>query len=589
MIQSNDDLSSYLFEGRKVRDEPLLPSSKPSTVFTPSVVPTKTKLPLHPVDKVAAFFKKNKQLAKNEGAKPATTTNHAPALSADPQTPRGRGRPRIYPINPLSSQALAAQLSKAAADAAAAAAANSSKGRIVNYGERVNKTSYTVYDADDDDEEFLNALKKDKSIPPSQKLSIEEFELMMAVLERALDSAKELLPTTSKFMGLKNLCSSFIQESNSVASIIDERLYGPKKGDGKGSSFVTSEVLAGAGSKSSTSAKSTLKRTESSASVALVGSQSVHSSVNTIDSPEGFTREELAEMVPENRALYVLGVVTASANDTLKPSEPFVPNPVYRNRSLKVYNHWLDKRAGTKCSFIRVYHNFMMEHWKRQDIIPKIPEDANEAIWKSSRQQLLRVRADLDRARLIMDRVRRREKVKRELNIAAIDAFDGYITSSSSTGKVSRDLQVTPLPFSIEHVDPDDPEIAERDPGFRNSFTSLRTVEANFGSDILSASQLSAHGWSPLEDKLLLLGVAAYGVGSWLKIRELFRLSKSSVFMSQRFQRLTRQRQIKQSTNGSRDSSVCKLGIPAVICDSDSGLSANIQRFVNSVCICIPH
>ena len=141
-----------------------------------------------------------------------------------------------------------------------------------------------------------------------------------------------------------------------------------------------------------------------------------------------------------------------------------------------------------------------------------------------------------------------------------------------------------PLPFTIEYLNPAEIDLSERNAHFTNSFVSSRTVEDNFGSDVLNSSHISGSGWTPVEDKLLLLGVAAYGIGSWSKIRELFNTSKTSIYMNQRFQRLTRQRQIKHGANevSNRSTTITKLGVPAVLVGNESGLTPNLQRFVNS-------
>ena len=581
-----------------MKDEHYPPPTKTLTVFTPKVSPGDAKLPTVSEEKITSYFKKQKELEKEFNAKPVLPPQMlSPAF--DPKAPRGRGRPRIYPLSPhSSSQASAAS----AATKAAAIAFAASKRKSVNFGDTANRNSYTAYDADSDDETFLKKLNAEKSATKTYQISLSEFELMFAALERALDSAKETLPATAKLMNLKKLCTSFILESNAVVGLVESKFSNSNSSNDKKKSDVSwkpSEELVRSDN-------------DSYFSGANFSTQEIIK----------FSRGELQHLLPEARALNALVMLFGSfnrkqGNNTNSPSNnSSLKNnsidPILKTRCLKIYNHWLDKREDMSCSFIRCFQEFIMDHWKKQEIIPKIPEDSNETVWKLARQKLLRIRADLDRARLIMDRVRRREKVKRELNIAAIDSFDEYFASLSSelndeeeeeedddgdgdddsntdlyfNQRLRRD-SIEPLPFTIEYIDPNTPGISDRGIQFSNSFVSSRTVEDNFGSDVLNSSHISGAGWTPLEDKFLLLGVAAYGLGSWSKIRELFCTSKTSIYMNQRFQRLARQRQIKHGSGAltptSRDTSITKLGVPSVIAGHETGLSQNLQDFVNSV------
>ena len=576
-----------------MKDEHFPPPTKTLTVFTPKVSPGDAKLPTVSEEKITSYFKKQKELEKEFNAKPVPLPQMlSPAF--DPKAPRGRGRPRIYPISsPHSSHSSQASVASAAAKAAAIAFA-ASKRKSVNFGDTANRNSYTAYDADSDDETFLNKLNSEKGVNKSYQISLSEFELMIAALERALDSAKETLPATAKLMNLKKLCTSFILESNAVVGLVESKFSNSNSSNDKkkpDASWKPSEELVRSDN-------------DSYFSGANFSTQEIIK----------FSRGELQHLLSEVRALNTLVMLFRSFNrkqgsNTNSPPNNFINNsidPILKTRCLKIYNHWLDKREDMSCSFIRCFQDFIMDHWKKQEIIPKIPEDSNESVWKLARQKMLRIRADLDRARLIMDRVRRREKVKRELNIAAIDSFDEFFASLSSEineneeeendGENGDDLyssqryrrdSIQPLPFTIEYIDPNTPGISDRGIQFSNSFISSRTVEDNFGSDVLNSSHISGAGWSPLEDKFLLLGVAAYGLGSWSKIRELFCTSKTSIYMNQRFQRLARQRQIKHGSGGSapasRDTSITKLGVPSVIAGHETGLSQNLQDFVNSV------
>ena len=274
----------------------------------------------------------------------------------DPNVPRGRGRPRLYPISAAASAAQAAAAHKAAVAAAVAAA----KAKKVDFGAVVNKTSYSVYDADDDDEFFLAQINTEKGVSRQQLVTLEEFEEMMASLERALEIAKETLPSTSKLMDLKKLCRSFIDESNGVASFVDNTFGGIEKGE-KGS-------------------------VEHTASDDLIESEDfgVYSTDASAEALRSYTRDELHELVPESQAISLLNLISNAYSEKLKRAVPTAQTPQQKARAIKVYHHWLEKRADRKCSFIRCYHNFIMDMWKRQDIVPSIPDDTDEKAWKEA-------------------------------------------------------------------------------------------------------------------------------------------------------------------------------------------------------------
>lgn len=99
--------------------ETIAPTAKPLTVFTPRVVKATSKVPAPSLEKIQLFFKKQKELAKESLPKPIPPPAPLPFLLPDPNAPRGRGRPRIYPINAITP----AQMAAAAAAAKAAAAA----------------------------------------------------------------------------------------------------------------------------------------------------------------------------------------------------------------------------------------------------------------------------------------------------------------------------------------------------------------------------------------------------------------------------------------------------------------------------------
>ena len=113
-----------------------------------------------------------------------------------------------------------------------------------------------------------------------------------------------------------------------------------------------------------------------------------------------------------------------------QPVQP-VPQPLSLNISQKtkichsIYFHWIEKRSQCKQSLLRAYHRFMMHLWNRPESV-EVPMNGDYTTDSliSSYLQLNRIRKDLDRGRLIIDRVRRREKLKKDIVKCAADQLD---------------------------------------------------------------------------------------------------------------------------------------------------------------------
>lgn len=100
----------------------------------------------------------------------------------------------------------------------------------------------------------------------------------------------------------------------------------------------------------------------------------------------------------------------------------------------EVYLHWQKKRAAVSTSLIRAYHNYIMELWQRADSVTlPVSGDFLAGSLAESRQYLIQVRRSLDRARLITDRVRRRERLKRDILRLSGEQLDALRAELSST------------------------------------------------------------------------------------------------------------------------------------------------------------
>lgn len=84
---------------------------------------------------------------------------------------------------------------------------------------------------------------------------------------------------------------------------------------------------------------------------------------------------------------------------------------------LEIVNYYINIRCNDKQSLLRGYHTFIMPLWQRCHEGNTIPyyRDYSKESFLYSYKQLQVIRNDLNRARLIIDRVRRREKMKKEL------------------------------------------------------------------------------------------------------------------------------------------------------------------------------
>lgn len=105
----------------------------------------------------------------------------------------------------------------------------------------------------------------------------------------------------------------------------------------------------------------------------------------------------------------------------------------------RIYLYWLHKRSRSRTSLLRGFHVFLMENWKGVSsvgvAIPPVTEDELKAELRTARANLVRIRADLDRARLITDLVRKREKVKKMMFRGASDGMDAEFAPFPTTKK----------------------------------------------------------------------------------------------------------------------------------------------------------
>ena len=491
--------------------------------------------------------------------------------------------------------------------------------------------SYAEYDADTDDENFLDYLSKtssDKSTSGSSissALSIDELESIIKLLEREVEVSKRFFNLKSRLEIFETDCHVHIENSNLLGRSVEEFLNNregspnenlerylhrssqlqsspyswPLSASGKlgvsGSYIAPLTFSKVKEDRDRDSDNGDRDRDSVSDGEASMSRQHCFNSSATDDSEKLhiITKEELKLLVPESRAVYLIKSV-------LKPENV---NSVHGKGSGKVavkekdvekvassiYHHWVKKRRDRSSSLLRCFHNFIMENWLRSDNLPPLPDDKVHSELADAHCYLTKIRYNLDRARLIVDRVRRREKLKRELVRSASDAFDEATsqknalplmstqavqkseakkTQANTKNKRHKPLLDTEcesddasvgssdfLKFAIEPVD--DSAFSdfdyERDLNLLNtSFKHRRTEDSQFKAfshkEEPRALTFSRHPiipvsqWTADEDKLLLLGIAVFGIGHWTEIRDFFTLSKKSVVMNQRFSKFAKHR-----------------------------------------------
>jgi hypothetical protein len=333
-----------------------------------------------------------------------------------------------------------------------------------------------------------------------------------------------------------------------------------------------------------------------------------------------YTESQLKSFVSNTRGLFVLRKFYSEIirknddNSGKKEMEESKSDTETDKLLLEVYDFWIKKRSGRFSSLLRCYHNFIMKKWGQQDALPPLPEDVGGGnMLKNGYTELLKLRLALEKARILADRVRRREKLKRDLLKLSGEHLDAYFsfqtrgtntTSCNSSGN-SNDIEVENedldegeiptnilgkfgtsvlLPFSLEPGNYDvlyerereklalnaslalslktqehAEHITERSRERTGSISILTEGRDRTNSITVHARDLTGNGhgathWSIEDDRLLLLGVAACGVGRWSEIRSEFELSRNSSQMNQRFTRLIRRRIAGRLSEGFEDS-----------------------------------
>ncbi len=359
-----------------------------------------------------------------------------------------------------------------------------SKYKLPVMGQTINGSKYNEYEVDSDDEEFLISITKStaKRASSEKAFNTNVFESMIAALERELETSKVLLPSILEAEDYRGLCQSSLDASNKVLTLAKSYL---KSNDSKLVKQI--QNVAGGSDSSSTSENllGTLRRSSShnslsgtdhtkhedtasngygraaattaAVAVAFLCGNSISKADLTNTEPReyktyfGVSRpsletdpflfpyysvDQLKKLVTKERVNIILrGILTQGSDIDSADANYFIT---------QVYNYWLQKRSRRRVSLLRCYHNFIMDNWQQMDSLPRLVEDTDPNQLEQSRNVLLKLRRDLDRARLIVDRVRRRERLKRDI----IRVNNEYNSEESAANRTFR--------YQLEEVSAED-------------------------------------------------------------------------------------------------------------------------------------
>lgn len=114
-----------------------------------------------------------------------------------------------------------------------------------------------------------------------------------------------------------------------------------------------------------------------------------------------------------------------------------------------IYNYWLQKRSKYLESFLRCYHHILTDRWDRVISIPPLPEDHNIEKLKLYKSILIHLQYDLDRSRLIVDRVRKREKIKKEIHRISSSYCDELLATCDEVEESELQRLIAKSTFSV--------------------------------------------------------------------------------------------------------------------------------------------
>lgn len=155
--------------------------------------------------------------------------------------------------------------------------------------------------------------------------------------------------------------------------------------------------------------------------------------------------QQILSFLGEDYALQLL----CELRPRLFPACSDLPEQEEKSLNRAILMHWAQLRSQTKQSLLRAFHVFMMPLWSLppRALLPQ-STDFSLVTLEQSYQRLQQIQQDLDRARLIVDRVRRREKLKKELLKQTGEQWQSMILQDSIPDlqqKIQQQLMSRPL------------------------------------------------------------------------------------------------------------------------------------------------
>jgi hypothetical protein len=314
---------------------------------------------------------------------------------------------------------------------------------------------YEDYDANSEDEALMHNLALQLSggnISTSQNITPRLFERLICRLERELELFRCFSQSLSETSAALQHANSTINDSIDIYKLAKKKIQVGNATKSRDEDNNAADVIindnadsaanttASITSASSSSEGGMIRKSNSTNSLQSLASSSNNpnpstsadtsiSNVVTNKLFQAISWEDIHTWIPEDRAMALLLPILQSASTNLTHEDQVV---VIKH----IYSHWVHKTIGRKQSLLRTYHRFRMHIW--QSVLNSTSNNAFDttSITSSSStafadystksllhaySQLQRLRRDLDRGRLIVDRLRRREKMKKEYVRTCID------------------------------------------------------------------------------------------------------------------------------------------------------------------------
>ncbi|CAM9850355.1 unnamed protein product [Chrysoparadoxa australica] len=364
--------------------------------------------------------------------------------------------------------------------------------------------TFTDYDADSDDESFLQSLNKRysqvlrqktqsgagspkgkkrgrKKARPELVVELHTLEQMVEVLEREnylvaqdrsihddaakLDREHEEVQSRVDHL-LDEACSVLAQGCGSLRR---KRAKGPCSPGGGESVVLVSEE-------------------EAAQALAIALGEADRSKRRPKEEEKDLSSEVQGDILSETRAVELLAPLLGDL--VVKANAPIIALDAGLRLSKKmlavlhklkpdvrllveVYHHWMKKRTGHG-PLLRCFHSFpWIENWKNAGHGSERAGDSEGADLLQAYKTLCDLRQDLDRARLVMDVVKRREKLKRDWLRTSAQFWGSACETAARTGEPRGDelmqavLQLVKekgpsLKFEYAGIQPTEQDPAER-------------------------------------------------------------------------------------------------------------------------------